>query len=219
MSSLINLITNIILSLYEFTVTIGIPSYALAITLMTIFLKLILYPLSVKQMKSMKNMQMIQPKMEQLQKKYKNDKEKLNAAVMDLYKKYNVNPMAGCLPVLVQLPILLSLFRALRDFTFEPLEHATFFWISNLSNPDPYYILPVLVGAATFLQSKFTTPTGAGGQQAMMLYFMPLMMGWVSMQFPAGLCLYWVVFNTLGVVQQVIINRQPLAEKGEVSGK
>ena len=150
-------------------------------------------------------MQLIQPKLQELQKKYKNDKEKLNMAVMDLYKKYNVNPMAGCLPVLIQIPILISLFRALSQFTFEPLEHATFLWVTNLSNPDPYYILPVLVGLATFLQSKLTTPSGAGGQQAMMLYFMPLFIGWVSMKFPAGLCLYWVVFNTLGVIQQAII--------------
>ena len=219
MSSLVVFVTDVIFSLYEFTKTIGMPSYALAIIILTIILKLILYPLSVKQMKSVKSMQLIQPKMQELQKKYKNDKEKLNMAVMDLYKKYNVNPMAGCLPVLIQIPILFALFRALSQFIFEPLEHATFFWIANLSNPDPYYILPVLVGLATFLQSKLTTPSGAGGQQAMMLYFMPLFIGWVSMKFPAGLCLYWVVFNALGVIQQAIINRQPLAGKGEVSGK
>ena len=127
MSSLVVFVTDVIFSLYEFTKTIGMPSYALAIIILTIILKLILYPLSVKQMKSVKSMQLIQPKMQELQKKYKNDKEKLNMAVMDLYKKYNVNPMAGCLPVLIQIPILFALFRALSQFTFEPLEHATFF--------------------------------------------------------------------------------------------
>ncbi|MFZ5945035.1 MAG: YidC/Oxa1 family membrane protein insertase [Bacillota bacterium] len=209
--------------LYNFTTTIGIPSYALAIILLTIILKIALYPLSVKQMKSMKGMQLIQPKVQEIQKKYKNDKEKMNKAVLDLYKEYNVNPAAGCLPLLVQMPILIGLFTALRDFTFEPAAHAKFFWISNLSQPDPYYILPILVAAATFVQSKITTPTTStnnNSTQVMLLYFMPLFIGYISMKFAAGLALYWVVFNILGAVQQYWINKQPLDEKKEeVSGK
>lgn len=217
---LVNGVKSIIEVLYNFTGTIGIPSYALAIIILTVLLKLILFPLSVKQMKSMKGMQVIQPKVQALQKKYKNDKEKLNKAIMELYKEHNVNPAAGCLPMLVQMPILFALFKALRDFEFVHAAHAKFFWIQNLAEPDPYYILPILVAVATFVQSKITTPNTGGSQQnAAILYFMPLFIGWISMKFPAGLGLYWVVFNALGAVQQAIINRQPLAEKGEVSGK
>ncbi|SMB87524.1 protein translocase subunit yidC [Desulfonispora thiosulfatigenes DSM 11270] len=220
-NGLVNGVKSIINLLYGFTDTLGVPSYALAIIILTVLLKLALYPLTVKQMTSMKGMQEIQPKVQALQKKYKNDKEKLNKAVMELYQEYNVNPIAGCLPMIVQMPILIALFTALRDFDFVHAAHASFFWIDSLSNPDPYYILPVLVGVATFFQSKLTTPQGGANQQnmALMLYFMPIFIGWISMKFPAGLGLYWVVFNTLGVVQQLIINKKPLAKKGEVSGK
>jgi len=217
---LVDGVNSIIQALYNFTNAIGLPSYALAIIILTIFLKVALYPLSLKQMKSMKGMQVVQPKVQELQKKYKNDKEKLNKAIMELYKEYNVNPAAGCLPILVQMPILFALFKALRTFNFEPAAHAKFFWIGNLGQPDPLYILPVLVAAATFVQSKITTPnTGKNNQTAMMLYFMPLFIGYISMKFPAGLALYWVVFNVLGAGQQYLINRQPLAKKEEVGGK
>ncbi|MFZ7102983.1 MAG: YidC/Oxa1 family membrane protein insertase [Peptococcaceae bacterium] len=209
--------------LYNFTDMIGLPSYALAIIILTVLLKIVLYPLSVKQMQSMKGMQVIQPKVQEIQKKYKNDKEKMNKAIMDLYKEYNVNPAAGCLPILIQMPILIGLFTALRNFNFEPAAHAKFFWISSLSQPDPYYILPILVALATFAQSKITTPTtgaGANSTNAMMVYFMPLFIGYISMKFAAGLALYWVIFNTLSAAQQYWINRQPLAEKKEdVGGK
>lgn len=224
MQWLVNGIKGIITVLYNFTDTIGFPSYALAIIFLTIILKIALYPLSIKQMQSMKGMQLIQPKVQELQKKYKNDKEKMNKAIMDLYKEYNINPAAGCLPILIQMPILIGLFTALRDFSFEPAAHAKFFWISNLNQPDPYYILPILVAAATFVQSKITTPATSNNANnstnMMMLYFMPLFIGYISMKFAAGLALYWVVFNILGALQQYLINKQPLAmKKGEVGDK
>lgn len=199
---------------YGFSVKIGYPSYAVAIIILTVLIKLILFPLSVKQMKSMKGMQEIQPELQSIQKKYKNDKEKMNKATMELYQKYNVNPAGGCLPLLIQMPILFALFNSLRAYPFEPVEHATFFWISNLTNPDPLYILPVLVGVATFFQSKLTTSSsGPAGANKMILYFMPIMIGYISMKFPAGLCLYWVTFNVLGVLQQMVINRLPDSKK------
>lgn len=207
------------MALYNLTDTFGVPSYALAIIFMTIFLKILLYPLSLKQMNSMKGMQEIQPKVQELQKKYKNDKEKLNKAVMELYKENNVNPAAGCLPILVQMPILIGLFQALRDFNFEPAAHAKFLWVGNLANPDPLYILPILVAVATFIQSKISTPSTGNNTNAMLIYFMPLFIGYISMKFPAGLALYWVVFNFLGAAQQAFINRQPMAKKEEVGGK
>ncbi|MGI6226987.1 MAG: YidC/Oxa1 family membrane protein insertase [Peptococcales bacterium] len=224
MRILVDGINSVITFLYNFTSTIGFPSYALAIIFLTILLKIALYPLSVKQMESMKGMQVIQPKVQEIQKKYKNDKEKMNKAIMELYQEHNINPAAGCLPLLVQMPILIGLFTALRDYAFEPAAHAKFFWISNLSQPDPYYILPVLVAAATFLQSKISTPqtgnSATNSTTTMMLYFMPLFIGYISMKFAAGLALYWVVFNLLSALQQYLINKKPLAEKkGEVGGK
>ena len=156
MSILNDFVVSLITYFYTISVKIGLPSYALAIIILTILIKIALFPLSVKQMKSMKNMQSIQPEVQKLQKKHKNDKEKLNKATMELYQKYNVNPAAGCLPLLVQMPILFALFNSLRAYPFEPAEHATFFWINNLTNPDPLYILPILVGIATFFQSKLT---------------------------------------------------------------
>lgn len=221
-NGLVSAVQHAINVLYGFTDTLGFPSYALAIIILTVIIKLLLYPLTAKQMSSMKGMQEIQPKLQALQKKHKNDKEKLNLAVMELYKENNVNPVAGCLPMIIQMPILIALFQALRGFDFVHEAHAGFFWITSLSVPDPYYILPVLVGLATFLQSKLTTPQTGGANQStttMMLYLMPVFIGWISMKFPAGLALYWVGFNTLGAVQQLIINKKPLAKKGEVSGK
>lgn len=222
MQWLVDGIKSIITFLYNFTDTLGFPSYALAIIILTVLLKLALYPLSVKQMQSMKGMQLVQPKVQEIQKKYKNDKEKMNKAIMELYKEYNVNPASGCLPLLVQMPILIGLFTALRDYSFEPVAHAKFFWIGNLSNPDPLYILPILVAAATFVQSKITTPASTGASNStsmMMLYFMPLFIGYISMKFAAGLALYWVIFNALGALQQYLINKKPPAEKGEVGDK
>lgn len=202
---------------YTISMKMGFPSYALAIIILTVLIKIVLFPLSFKQAKSMKNMQKIQPELQKIQKKYKNDKEKLNKASMELYQKYNVNPAAGCLPLLVQMPILFALFNSLRSYPFEPVEHATFFWISNLTNPDPLYILPILVGIATFFQSKLTAATsGPAAQNKMLLYFLPVMIGYISLKFPAGLCLYWVVFNVMGVLQQFIMNRLPDSDKEAV---
>lgn len=210
LSILKDFVMTLITYFYNISLNLGYPSYALAIIILTILIKVALFPLSLKQMKSMKHMQMIQPELAIIQKKYKNNKEKLNKATMDLYQKYNINPAAGCLPLLVQMPILYALFNSLRTYPFEPIEHATFFWINNLTNPDPLYILPVLVGIATFFQSKLTSASaGPAGQNKMMLYFLPVMIGYISLKFPAGLCLYWVVFNVMGVLQQYIINRLP----------
>lgn len=210
----INLINSVIHALYEVTVTIGFPSYALAIVLITIIIKLLLYPLMAKQMKSMMNMQEVQPKLLELQKKYANNPEKLNTEMAKLYKEYDVNPMAGCLPMLIQMPILIGLYTALREYQFEPVEHATFFWVNNLNAPDPLYILPILVGISMYLQQKASM--AGNNSEAMesnqmmktMLYIMPPMMVFVCLALPAGLCLYWSIFSLLGIGQQLIMNKQ-----------
>lgn len=212
-----DIISKVIDILYGLTVTIGFPSYALAIIMISILLKLLLYPLMQKQMKSTMNMQEVQPKMEYLQKKYKNNPEKLNEEMMKLYKEYDVNPMAGCLPLLIQFPILIGLFMALRQYEFVPLEHATFLWVPNLGEVDPLHILPILVAATMFLQQKITMSATGGNEQTAqmmntMLYMMPAMMLFVCWSMPAGLCLYWAFFSVLSIVQQYFMNKNKKKE-------
>lgn len=203
--------------LYGLTVTVGFPSYALAIIMISILLKLVLYPLMKKQMKSTMNMQEVQPKLEYLQKKYKNNPDKLNEEMMKLYKEYDVNPAGGCLPLLIQFPILIGLFMALRQYDFTPIEHAVFLWVPNLGDVDPYHILPVLVAATMFLQQKLTMSATGGNEQTAqmmqtMLYVMPAMMLFVCWSMPAGLCLYWAFFSVLSIIQQHFMNKEKKKE-------
>ena len=205
--------------LYQLTVKTGLPNYGLAIILLTVIIKMALYPLSHKQMKSMLAMQQLQPKIKEIQDKWKNkDPKKMQQLIMEMYKEHNVNPAAGCLPLLVQMPILIALYRSLYRFPFINEAHASFIWIQNLSYKDPYYILPVLAGVTTFLQSKMTTSM-ADPTQRMMLYTMPVFIAWIAGTVPAGLALYWVVFNVVGSVQQYFINKQAMVVKGEAGGR
>jgi len=222
---LIDFISKSIQFLYNVTKTIGIPNYGLAIIIFTVAVKVVLYPLTFKQLKSMRKMQEIQPKVKELQKKYKGNQQKMQQGMMELYQKEGVNPLGGCLPLVIQMPILYSLFRSLRNF-FDPvanpaveLAHATFIWVPNLGQPDPFYILPVLVAVGTFLQQKVSMVSGQQDQtQKTMLFVMPLIIGYVSLQFPAGLSLYWVMYSVMGILEQFII-RRPQRFKEEVSAK
>ncbi len=222
--SLVDFISQSIQFLYIFTEKIGIPNYGLAIIIFTILIKIILYPLTQKQMVSMRKMQELQPKIKEVQKKHKNDAQKSQKEMMELYSKHGANPFSGCWPLLIQMPILLALFQSLRSF-FDPvnhpsyvdLTHANFLWISNLGQPDPY-ILPIIVGIATFAQQKVTT-TGNDQTQKMMLYVMPLFIAWISHSFPAGLALYWVMFSIVGAVQQIYINKKPTIAIEEAKAK
>lgn len=198
-------------------------NYGIAIILFTIVVKLILLPLNIKSTQSMREMQAINPALQELQKKYRNNPEKLNKETSNLYKIYDVNPMGGCWPLLLQLPIIYGLFGALRNpaeyvFTSGNAAEAvnqSFLWIPNLANPDPYYILPILCVIFTFLTSKFNesvnpAPESAqGGTQKTMLYVMPLLIGFISMGFPAGIALYWVAQNVFTFLQQFIMLRKP----------
>ncbi|AKL97372.1 membrane protein insertase YidC/Oxa1 family [Clostridium aceticum] len=189
-----------------------VGNYGLSIILFTIVVKLIMVPLTIKQTKSMKKMQEVQPKIKEIQEKYKNDKEKMNTKVMELYKEYNVSPFGGCLPLLIQFPIIIGLFSVLRnplDYGFaQEVVEAGFLWLPSLSQADPL-ILPLLAGLTTYLSSA--TMTSAGGKQDptqnMMKYFFPVMIFIWGRSFPSGLTLYWVVSNVFQVVQQVIINK------------
>ena len=189
---------------YQLTATLGFPSYGLAIILMTLVIKMLMYPLTVKQVKSMKGMQILQPKMKELQTKYKDKPEKLQQEMIKLYKETGVNPMAGCLPLVLQMPIFIVIFYGLRDFTFNGA--TSFLWLVDLAQPDPLYILPVLSALTTYYQQKQTS-TEMNQQAKMMLMFMPLFIGYISTTFSSGLVLYWVTMNTVQIVQQWWMSR------------
>jgi len=220
--SLVGGMSSLITWLYHLTLSVGFGSYGLAIILMTILIKLVLFPLSLKQMKSMTMMQQLAPKIKEIQEKYKGkDAQLMQQKIMELYKQHNVNPMAGCLPLLVQMPILIALYRALMIFPYADPNHASFLWIGNLShiytlgqffsNPTVIFI-PLLAGLTTYYQTRMTTNT-QDQTQKMMLYTMPLFIAWITTTVPAGLGLYWVTFNLAGIVQQYFVNKQTLAMK------
>ncbi|WP_296969332.1 YidC/Oxa1 family membrane protein insertase [Tepidanaerobacter sp. EBM-38] len=188
-------------------------SYGIAIILLTVLIKLILLPFSFMQINSMKKMQEITPLQQELQKKYKNDKEKLNMEIMKLYQENKINPMGGCLPLLIQFPVIIALFRVFQTYDFAG---ASFLWISNLSKPDSTFILPILAAVTTYIQTKLSTPAGADNPNASMNIIMPLMIGWFSIKFAAGLALYWVVSNVVQIIQQLIFARPQAIAKEDV---
>lgn len=208
--ALVDFMTKVIHTFYIFTETIGFPSYGLAIVLLGIVVRILLFPLSLKQMKSTLGMSEIQPELKEIQKKYAGNRAKMNEEMQRLYQEYNVNPAAGCLPILIQMPILYGLFRALREYRFET--HDQFFWIQHLNDKDPLYILPIILMIAMFLQQKLMQPKGSpmadNPFMKMMLYIMPLMMGFFAIQFPSGLSVYWVTTTVIMIGQQVIMNKQ-----------
>jgi len=215
---LVDGITSIINWLYSLTLSANIPSYGLAIILFTVLLKVVLYPLTLKQMKSMYMMQKLGPEIKAIQEKYKSkDPQKMQQKIMEVYKENNVNPMSGCLPLLVQMPILFALFQALRIFDYKDPAHASFLWIANLSEINNFlYIMAILAAGSTFIQTRMTTNM-QDQTQKMMLYTMPLMIGYFATQVPSGLALYWVTFNILGIIQQYFVNKQTAALKEAIT--
>ncbi len=209
MEFLSSMVQEFVKVIYSLTQTIGFPNYGLAIIIMTVLVKIVLYPLTAKQIASTKAMTAMQPKMKALQEKYKNDKVTLNAKLGELYKEEGVNPLAGCLPLIVQMPIMIGIFYGIRDFNY--IGPANFLWMQSIADPDPYYILPILSALTTFIQSKQTMPAGEGANAAqgkVMLYFMPIFIGYISFKFPAGLVLYWVVMNVMQIAQQAIMTKK-----------
>lgn len=205
MDFLSNIVQQVLTILYSFTESMGVPSYGLAIVIMTVIVKLLLYPLTKKQIESTKAMMEIQPKMKAIQEKYKNDKERLNMELANLYKNEGVNPLAGCLPLIVQMPIMIGIFYGIRDFHYAG--PSSFLWMESISVPDPTFILPILSAVTTFIQSKQTMPDTGAAQNKIMLYFMPLFIGYISLEFPAGLVIYWVVMNIMQIAQQAMMNK------------
>ncbi|HEX5032977.1 MAG TPA: membrane protein insertase YidC, partial [bacterium] len=175
-------------------------NWGLAIIALTILIKLLLHPLTKKSMASMKAMQNLQPALQKLREKYKDDREKLNVESMELFRRHKVNPMGGCLPMLIQMPIYIALYKVLYNAT--ELYHAPFFgFYHDLSAPDPYYIMPVLLGIFMVLQQKMT-PTTVDPAQAKIMMIMPVMFSLFMIFLPLGLVLYIFVNTLLTVVQQ-----------------
>lgn len=179
-----------------------IPNYGVVIILFSIVIKLAFFPLSYKGMKSMKHMQQLQPKMKKIQEQYKNDPGRMNKETMDLYKKHGVNPLGGCLPLLLQMPVFFALYSVLAN-TIELRQAPFAFWIKDLAIKDPYYILPALMGVAMFFQQKMTT---VDPKQKFMVYMMPVFMVFIFSSLPAGLNLYWLIYNILSIGEQYIIH-------------
>ena len=184
-----------------------VGNYGIAIIILTILIKLIFWPLGNKSYKSMKEMQKLQPKMTALREKYKNDKARLSQESMALYKAHKVNPLGGCLPMVVQIPVFFGLYKALL-YAIELRHSPLFWWIQDLSAKDPYYITPLVMGATMFVQQKMT-PTGADPMQAKIMLFMPIIFTFMFLNFPSGLVIYWLFNNIISIGQQVYINKKP----------
>jgi YidC/Oxa1 family membrane protein insertase len=184
-----------------------IPNYGLAIILLTLFIRLLLYPLQMKSMKSMKKLQELQPHIKKLQEKHKEDKQKMNQELMQFMKTHKVNPMGGCLPMLLQLPVFIALYNVLGN-AVELYKSPFMFWISDLSVKDPYYILPVLMVISMVLQQKLTPNPTMDPTQAKMMMIMPVVFGFLMINLPSGLTLYIFLSTILGVVQQYMMNRK-----------
>ena len=182
-----------------------VGNWGVAIILLTCIIKVLFWPLTQKSYTSMKAMQTLQPEMQKLREKYKNNKEKLNKEIMQLYRDKRVNPMGGCLPMFVQIPVFFALYKVLLGTI--ALRHAPFaFWIQDLSAKDPYYITPIIMGATMFLQQKMS-PSTMDPAQARIFMFMPIIFTFMFLNFPSGLVLYWMVNNLLTILQQWHVNR------------
>jgi len=203
---IVNSFSQLIQFSYHLTDLAGVANYGLAIILMTVLIKVILYPLTNSQLKSMRTMQELQPKLKELQAKYKDSPEKIQAETMKLYQEKGFNPLGGCLPLLVQMPILIAFYSALLKFKYTVPAHASFLWIPNLSQTDPWYLLPVLAAVTTYYQQRISTVDASDPTQRTMMMVMPLFIGWMATKFAAGLALYWVMFNILSILQQLYVN-------------
>ncbi|AZR74933.1 hypothetical protein BBF96_13355 [Anoxybacter fermentans] len=196
--------------IYSFT-----QNWGLAIIVFTLLIRLVLHPLNKKQMDSVKAMQEIQPEVEKLRKKYKNDQQQLQTKLMELYKERGINPAAGCLPLLIQMPILIALFQSIRNL--EELENASFLWLDSLTKTGDLLLI-ILTGAVTFaqsyLQQKMTANINPGNQNNIMMYMMPILIILIGKGLPAGVLLYWFTSTLVMTIQQFINYKEPVS-KGE----
>lgn len=186
-------------------------SYGVAIIVFGVIVKMVTLPLTLQQLRSSKAMQELQPKMRELQERYKDDREKLAQEQMKLYKEHGVNPLGGCLPLLIQLPILWGLYQAIFQLAnSDPNFARPFLWLESLAKPEPMpYILIILMVVSQFLYQRLMTPPVTDPQQKQMnqiMQLMPLFFAFIFIKLPAGLVLYYLVFNIVSIIQQVAIN-------------
>ncbi len=188
-----------------------VPNFGAAIIILTLAVKLVTFPLNNKQMESARRMQKLQPELKKIQQKYKDDKEKQNKAVSEFMSENKMNPLAGCMPLLVQFPVLIAIFRLLSDaekFGVTSIPNFSRFLIPGLESwgdlliADPFYIFPVLAGVTTYLYSKQSM---SDPNQKMMLYMMPALITFLSFSFPAGLVLYWIMNNLFSLGQHYLV--------------
>jgi YidC/Oxa1 family membrane protein insertase len=200
-----------------------IPNWGLSIILLTLFIKIIFFPLTYSSTKSMAKMAELQPKVKAIRAKYKKAKtdiaqrRQMNEEMMKLYKEHGVNPAGGCLPLLIQLPVFVGVYQMLVASV--EFRHAPFgLWLQDLSVSDPYYVTPILMGITQFISQKMT-PTSADPSQAKMMLIMPVLMTYFFLSFQSGLVLYWLTTNVLQIAQQVIMNRMMARHKRDNDGK
>jgi len=193
-----------------------VSNYGIAIIILTILVRIIFFPLSISSFRSMKKMQIIQPELKEIQKKYANDREKLSREIWELYRRHKVNPLGGCLPMLIQIPVFIALYQVLMNAI--ELRHAPFIlWMNDLSAPDllltipllgypfPLRVLPILMGVSMYVQQKMT-PMAGDPQQIKIMMWMPAILTVMLYGLPSGLTLYWTVSNLLSIIQQWYIN-------------
>jgi YidC/Oxa1 family membrane protein insertase len=189
-------------------------NYGVAIILLTILTKVVFFPLTLKSMRSMKAMQALQPQINALRSKYKSDPQRIQRETMELYREHRVNPLGGCLPMIVQIPVFYALYVALSVSV--EMQNAPFIcfghlfgmhlWICDLAAQDPTYILPILMGVSMFVQQKMT-PTMGDPRQAKMMLLMPVVFTFMFLNLPSGLVLYWTLSNVLQIAQQLYMER------------
>ncbi|KJU81600.1 inner membrane protein translocase component YidC [Candidatus Magnetobacterium bavaricum] len=184
-----------------------VGNYGWSIILLTLLIRIPFIPLISKGQRSMKKLQKVQPLMNDIRERNKKDPQKMQREIMELYKKHKVNPMGGCLPILIQIPVFFALYKVL--LVAIELRAAPFmFWLKDLSVKDPYYILPIIMGITMLIQQKMT-PTTMDPMQNKIMMFMPIVFTFMFLNFPSGLVLYWLVSNVLSIVQQFYINKMP----------
>lgn len=183
-----------------------VPNYGVAIIILTTLIKIIFWPLGNKSYKSMKEMQKLQPKIVELREKYKDDKARLSQETMAMYKAHKVNPMGGCLPTVIQIPVFFGLYKTLL-YAIELRHSPLIWWVQDLSAKDPYYVTPIIMGATMFLQQKMA-PTAGDPMQAKIMLFMPAIFTVMFLNFPSGLVIYWLFNNIISIGQQYYINKR-----------
>ena len=198
-------LTNLLGSGLEFFHAQGIPWW-LSIALLTVVVRTLLFPLTLKQVKSMRAMQDLKPEMDRLRSKYKDNRQKQQEELMKLYQERQVNPLGGCLPLLVQMPIFITMFYVIRGFGTEHPDFVTggILWFQNLTQADPYYILPVM-SAVTMLAASEITAKNLEPQQRWMMRILPVVFTVFLLSFPAGLFMYWITSNLVTLVQNYLI--------------